>query len=93
MNENVELNSLETSLNNIKTMTEKLTHSINNINRLIIENVNSGVGVWDSESAEYFRTRWDNLMEEVPTVIEIFKSQESNLDKVVQNMKSIEEGK
>ena len=91
MNENVELNSLETTLNNIKTMTEKLTHSINSINELIVENINSGVGVWDTSSANYFRTRWDNMMGEVPAVIETFKSQENNLEKVVKNIKSVEE--
>lgn len=93
MQENIEINNLETSLNNIKQLTEKLTHSVNNINALIEENINSGIRVWDSESASRFRARWDNMMEEIPMVIETFKAQEANLENVIKSATNIKEGK
>ena len=93
MQENIEFNELETTLTNIRILTEKLTRSVNNVNILIQENVNSGIGVWDAESAAGFRKRWDTLMEEVPLVLETFKSQETNLEQVVQNMKTTEESR
>ena len=91
MQENVELNELETSLITLKTLTEKMTKNLNNMNILIRENINSGVGVWDSNMAEMYRTKWENLAQNFPDVVNTLQKQEANLEEFINNMKKVEE--
>ena len=91
MQENIELQELEKSLINLKTLTEKMSRNLENVNREIRENINSGVGVWDSATAELYRGRWESLMEEFPSIIETFSHQETNLEQFIENMKKVEE--
>ena len=91
MQENVELNELEISLITLKTLTEKMSKNLNNMNNLIRDNINSGVGVWDSQTAELYRIRWDSLAENFPDVINTLEQQSTNLEEFIKNMKKVEE--
>ena len=87
MQENIEFVELQKSLVNLKQLTEKMTNNLNNVNTLIRDNINSGVGVWDSDLASSYRVRWESLMEEFPNVISTFHQQAQNLESFINNMK------
>ena len=91
MEENIQFTELEQSLLNLRQLTDKITKNLDNYNRIITENINSGVGVWDSEMAGFYRQRWESVMEEFPSVIEIFQTQSSNLEQYIKNMKGVDE--
>ena len=91
MQENINIVELEKSLQNIKELTEKMTRTLVNVNSIIKENVNSGIGIWDSQTADVYRTRWESLMEEFPGIVLIFNQQASNLEQLINNMKKVEE--
>ncbi len=87
MQENINYTELEQKLIKIKTLTENVQVSLNIMNDVICENINSGVGIWDSPSAKTYRDRWTNLSEDFPKIIEIFTTQEKNLETFINNMK------
>ena len=89
--ENIEFNELEKSLLNIKQLTEKMSKTLESVDGLIKDNINNGSGVWDSQTAELYRSRWDLLSQEFPTIIETFSQQEENLNQFITNMKKTEE--
>ena len=91
MQENVELVELEKSLTKLKQLTDGIDHNLNHVNALIKDNINSGMGIWDSELAGMYRTRWESLMEEFPTVVNTFRQQATNLEIFIDNMKKVEE--
>ena len=80
MQENINIEELEKSLINIKNLTEKMNQNLLNTNTLINDNINNGSGVWDSSSAELYKSRWQTLMEEFPDIIKTFQQQETNLE-------------
>ena len=61
------------------------------MNTLIKENINSGMGIWDSNLASFYRKRWEVLSEEFPTIIYTFNQQATNLENFINNMKKVEE--
>ena len=91
MQENVELNELEKSLNNIKQLTDRMTKNLERVNTIITENINTGDGIWDSEQASLYRTKWETVMKDFPTIIKTVQQQESNLANFIENMKKVEE--
>ena len=91
MQETIEFLELQKSLNNLKQLTEKIDHNLNNVNSLVKDTINSGIGVWDSELAGQYRARWETLMEEFPDIISTFQQQALNLEMFVNNMKKVEE--
>ena len=91
MQENFEFTELEKSLSRLKQLTEKMTTTLENANHMITENINTGVGIWDSEMAGLYRSKWDVLLNEVPDILKTFQQQETNLEHFIENMKKVEE--
>ena len=91
MQENINIDELEKSLSNIRNLTEKMSKNLLNTNQLIRDSINNGSGVWDSNSAELYRNRWESLISDFPEVIQTFQKQESNLETFIENMKKVEE--
>ena len=87
MQENINFTELENSLNRLKNLTESVSHNLMDINSIVNENVNSGIGVWDSMQAALYKERWNQLSEEFSEIIHIFQTQESNLFSFINNMK------
>ena len=87
MQENINFTELEKSLNKLRDLTENVSHNLTEINQIVNENVNSGVGVWDSMQASLYKERWNQLSEEFPEIINVFQKQESNLLSFITNMK------
>ena len=73
----------------LKELTKRVETNLNNMNSLITETVGQNIGVWDGESANQFRSSWTNIENEIPSYVEIFQNQISNiqimLEKINQN--------
>ena len=91
MEENLQMVELEKSLIHLKQIREKMTKTLESFNGIVRDNINSGIGVWDSEMARLYRERWEQLMETFPEILKIFATQETNLEQYLQNMKKVEE--
>ena len=91
MQENVDITELEKSLISLKQLTEKMDRNLKNVDALIKDNINSGAGIWDSDVAALYRTRWEALIEDFPTIIYTFNQQATNLENFINNMKKVEE--
>ena len=87
MQENINYNELEKSLNKIKDLSEKVKYNLMCIDSIIEENINSGVGILDGNSGELFKKRWDYLKEDVPSSIETFINQANNLELFISSFK------
>ena len=87
MQENINFIELEKSLNRLKNLTESVSRNLTEVNSIVNENVNSGVGVWDSTQAALYKERWNQLSEEFPEIINVFQKQEANLLSFITNMK------
>ena len=91
MQEKINISELEKSLNNIKTQTETIKNSLLCIDNIIIENINTGVGILDGNSGEVFKKKWEILREEIPTTFDVLNSQENNLETFINTMKEEEQ--
>ena len=91
MQENIDLVELEKSLTTLKGLTEKIDKTLTNVNGIVKENINTGVGIWDSDLASLYRTRWDLLAENFPDIINMFNTQAVNLETFITNMKKVGE--
>ena len=69
----------KTMLDQLYDQVEQVKTNLTKMNDYINENVNSGAGVWDGESASNFRTKWDALNDEIPEYISYFNRQVTNL--------------
>ncbi len=92
MQENINFEELDKSLQNLKDLTEKMSKNLVNVNNIIKDTMNSGAGVWDSRTAELYRIRWEALMEEFPEIIQVFNKQSLNLEQFINNMKKVDNG-
>lgn len=75
----LEYGSAKTSLNNLYQYAETVRTNLNKINNMIDEDVNTGIGIWDGESASKFRTNWKVLADDIPQFIDSFNKQVANL--------------
>jgi len=91
MEEKIEFVELEKSLLRLRQLTEKMNHALTSMDILIKDNINTGVGIWDSEQAALFREKWELLSQDFPDIMNTFQHQQSNLDLFITNMKKTEE--
>ena len=91
MQENIEFDPLEKSLLQIKQLTERMAKNLEKVNQVVNENINTGDGIWDSEQASLYRTKWEVAMKEFPIILKTFQQQEANLENFLENMKKVEE--
>ncbi len=90
MQESVNYIELEQAVQRIEDLTVKVKTSLETIDKVIEENINSGVGIRDSASAEHYKERWQKEREEFPKIIEIFTHQSKNLQAYLKNMQNVE---
>lgn len=80
----LEYGSAQTSLNNLYEYAETVRTKLTEMNDMIDSSVNTGAGIWDGESASKFRTSWKTLADDIPTYIETFNKQVSNLSTMIE---------
>ena len=63
----------------IKNLTDKVATNFDNFNTMIEEMVDTGIGVWDGESAHNYKISWQNFSQKIPTFVTAFETQINNL--------------
>ena len=88
MQESINFKELELSLNKLKELTDNVSNTLNTVNIIVNDSVNSGIGIWDSTQASIYKEKWNQLSEEFPEIINTFQKQELNLLSFINNMKN-----
>ena len=81
----IEFQTIESKLNNLNTTIDRCTSSLQKMDSLVRENINSGKGIWDGESASQYKNDWENISEEIPKIIELITTQASNLETLLKS--------
>ena len=79
----IEYVELKNKIAQINDLTNKVEENFNKIDELIIDNINSGRGIWDGEDANKYLDEWKKIKEEIPNSINIFRIQADNIKKVM----------
>ena len=87
----IEIDILKTKLTTLEQLTERVSTNLNNMNVVIEETVATGKGIWDGESANQFKASWSSLNEDIPSFIEVFEKQTSNLNIFINKISSVNE--
>ena len=88
MQEKINFEELDNSLNNIKSLTETIRANLTGIDNIINENINTGVGILDGNSGEVFKKKWELLREDIPSIFDALSIQENNLETFINTMKN-----
>lgn len=87
----VQFNEINNILKNIETTSEQVKTALTNINNLINDTINSGVGIWDGASAETFKSKWNELAADIPTFITTFEKQGNNVRTLLEKTQAADE--
>jgi len=80
----IEYIELENKIKQIDELSNAVENTFNKMDTLVNNNVNSGKGIWDGIEAGNFKNEWDELKEEIPKVINIFRTQAKNIANVIE---------
>ena len=83
----LEYEKISNKLNELKELTERVEKNLLNMNELITETVDQGIGIWDGESANQFRTSWSNVENELPSYVDVFQKQINNIHLMIEKTK------
>ena len=83
----LEYEKISNKLNELKELTERVEKNLLNMNELITETVDQGIGIWDGESANQFRTSWSNVENEIPSYVDVFQKQINNIHLMIEKTK------
>jgi uncharacterized protein YukE len=86
----INFDQVKKMLNQVEEISTTASTSLMNIDKIINETVNSGLGIWDGTSACEFKERWTNISSEIPTLIKYLQSQTNNLKIMLEKAKNIE---
>ena len=75
---------LKRKINEIDLLMQKARTSLINMDRLIEETIDSKKGIWDGDEAHSFKKEYHNLSCEVPTVLDAFQKQTSNIKTLIE---------
>lgn len=87
----IEYSGLSSKLGEINQLSDQVSASLNGINDLIDQTVNSGAGIWDGESATQFKTGWVELADDFNTFITAFKKQAMNVSSLLSKTSAADE--
>ena len=87
MKDSIDLEKLKEKINNIDYLQEQTISSLNDMNNIINDYVNSGRGIWDGEDASEYKEEWNKKIEELPSSVEnIFQEQKEILKKTISSL-------
>lgn len=87
----IEYAELTNKLKEINMLSIKAESSMKKLDNLIENNINTGIGIWDGESASEFINRWNSVKDEIPTITNILRTQTDNIKNMIDKNKEIEE--
>ncbi len=87
MKDSINIEKIKEKTNSIDHLQEQAISSLNDMNNIINDLVNSGKGIWDGEDALEFKEEWNSKMETLPSSVQsIFQEQKEILNKVISRM-------
>ena len=87
MKDSIDIEKIKEKINNIDHLQEQAVSSLNDMNNIINDYVNSGRGIWDGEDASEYKEDWNKKMEELPSSVEnIFQEQKEILEKTISSI-------
>ena len=87
MKDSINIEKIKEKTNSIDYLQEQAISSLNDMNNIINDLVNSGKGIWDGEDALEFKEEWNSKMETLPSSVQsIFQEQKEILNKVISRM-------
>ena len=87
MKDSIDIEKIKEKINNIDHLQEQAVSSLNDMNNIINDYVNSGRGIWDSEDAFEYKEEWNTKMEELPLLTKnIFQEQKEILEKTISSI-------
>ena len=87
MKDSIDIEKIKEKTNGIDHLQEQAISSLNDMNNIINDLVNSGKGIWDGEDALEFKEEWNSKMETLPSSVQsIFQEQKEILNKVISRM-------
>lgn len=87
----INFQEIEKTINNIKVLSDTVRSNLQGIDNLITDNVATGQGIWDGASATNYKEKWSILSEKVPTYINMFEEQATNLENYLKIISKTEE--
>ena len=91
MENKIDFEKLTQKVQELEMITEKLKTSLSNFDQLMEDNIQSGKGIWDGESAILWKEEWKQLIAEMPEVIDTFQKQSKNIQNFIEIMKKTEQ--
>ena len=87
MKDSINIEKIKEKTNSIDHLQEQAISSLNDMNNIINDLVNSGKSIWDGEDALEFKEEWNSKMETLPSSVQsIFQEQKEILNKVISRM-------
>ena len=87
MKDSIDIEKIKEKINDIDHLQEQAISSLNDMNNIINDFVNSGKGIWDGEDALEFKEEWNSKMETLPSSVQcVFQEQKEILNKVISRM-------
>ena len=87
MKDSIDIEKIKEKINDIDHLQEQAISSLNDMNNIINDIVNSGKGIWDGEDALEFKEEWNSKMETLPSSVQcVFQEQKEILNKVIYRM-------
>ncbi len=87
MKDSIDLEKLKEKTNNIDHLQEQAISSLNEMNNIINDLVNTGRGIWDGEDASEYKEEWNKKMEGLPSSVQnIFLEQKEILKKTISSL-------
>ncbi len=87
----INFQEVEKTINNIKVLSDNVRSNLQGVDNLITDNVATGQGIWDGASATNYKEKWSDLSEKVPTYINMFEEQATNLENYLKIITKTEE--
>ena len=87
MKDSIDLEKLKEKTNDIDHLQENTISSLNEMNYIINDFVNTGKGIWDGEDAFAYKEEWNKKIEKLPSFIQnMFQEQKEIIKKVISSL-------
>lgn len=78
------------AITRIETLTDSVKTTLDNINNLITDTVNTGQGVWDGQSANSFLSKWNDFAYDIPSFVAAFRKQANNVQTILDKTQAVD---
>ena len=86
----IELEEAKKTVELLKESANTASNSLNKIDEIIEEKVNSGIGIWDGLTAAEFKNEWREVSRDIPDYINDFYKTINNLSLVIEKMNVVD---